>query len=41
MIRSDARDDFQHKQFDANSGTGTLAKSADVWLSRLRISRDF
>jgi hypothetical protein len=36
-----ARDDFQHKQFDANRGTGTIAKSADLWLSRLRISRDF
>jgi hypothetical protein len=32
---------FQRKQLDANRTAETLAKSADAWLSRLRISRDF
>jgi hypothetical protein len=36
-----ARDQFQHKQFDANRGNGFLAKDADLWISRVRISRDF
>jgi hypothetical protein len=36
-----ARDQFQHKEWDNNEGNGKLMKSADVWLSRLRISRDF
>ena len=36
-----ARDQFQHKAWDVNSGTGKIINSADLWLSRLRISRDF
>ena len=36
-----ARDDLAHKQWDQNRGAGTLLKSADVWVSRLRVSRDF
>jgi len=36
-----ARDDFQHKTWDLNSGTGKIVNSQDTWLSRLRISRDF
>jgi hypothetical protein len=36
-----ARDQFQHKAWDQNRGNGFLQKSADIWLSRLRISRDF
>ena len=34
-------DVLQHKEFDTNSGTGKLVKSAGDWLGRLRISRDF
>jgi Porin subfamily len=36
-----ARDQFQHKEWDTNRGNGFTIKSADVWLSRLRVSRDF
>ena len=36
-----ARDQFQHKQFDANRGNGFLAKDADLWLSQFRITRSF
>jgi hypothetical protein len=36
-----ARDQLQHKQWDANRGTSFLLKDADVWLSRLRVQREF
>jgi len=36
-----ARDELQHKQWDLNRGNGFLIKSADVWLGRFRVSRDF
>ncbi|SEC39039.1 Porin subfamily protein [Rhizobiales bacterium GAS188] len=36
-----SRDQLQHKEWDLNSGNGKLTKSADLWLSRLRVSRDF
>jgi hypothetical protein len=36
-----ARDDFQHKEWDVNVGTGRLIKSNDLWLGRMRISKDF
>lgn len=36
-----ARDDYQHKTWDLNKGGGKLVSDADVWLERLRISRDF
>jgi len=35
------RDEMQHKEFDANKGNGRLIKSDDVWVSRLRVQRDF
>jgi len=36
-----ARDQFQHRQWDNNSGVGKTIGSADAWYSRLRIQRDF
>ena len=36
-----ARDDLQHKQWDLNRGNGRLIKSADQWLYRIRVQRDF
>jgi hypothetical protein len=36
-----ARDELQHREWDPNRGAGHTIKSADVWLSRLRINRDF
>jgi hypothetical protein len=36
-----AHDSLQHSQWDENRGAGTVLKSADVWLGRFRVSRDF
>jgi hypothetical protein len=36
-----ARDQYAHKTWDQNRGQGRLEKSADIWLGRLRVSRDF
>jgi hypothetical protein len=36
-----ARDELQHREWNPNRGAGTTIKSADVWLSRLRVQRDF
>ena len=36
-----ARDEYQHRAWETESGVSKTTKSADIWLSRLRISRDF
>jgi hypothetical protein len=36
-----ARDVLQHREWNTNHGVGSLIKSADVWVNRLRVSRDF
>ena len=36
-----ARDVLSHQEWNTNQGGGRLIKSADVWVNRLRVSRDF
>jgi hypothetical protein len=36
-----ARDQLQHKQWDANRGNGLLLKDVDLWLTQVRVTRAF